>query len=123
MKRPTQSEWEILTILWAENEATAQTVNDRLNQHKQVSYTGTLKLMQLMHQKGLLERERIGRSHVYRPLINESDAKKSLLDNVVQSTFGGSASSLVMSLLGNKKVSRSEIEDIRAFLDDLEDKQ
>lgn len=123
MKRPTQSEWEILTILWAESEATAQMVNDQLNQHKQVSYTGTLKLMQLMHQKGLLERERAGRSHVYRPLIEESDAKNSLLDNVVQSTFGGSASSLVMSLLGNKKVSRSEIDDIRAFLDDLEDKQ
>ncbi|MCP8900358.1 BlaI/MecI/CopY family transcriptional regulator [Gilvimarinus xylanilyticus] len=123
MKRPTQSEWEILSILWAEKEATAQTVNDRLNQHKQVSYTGTLKLMQLMHQKGLLERERVGRSHVYRPLIEESDAKSSLLDNVVQSTFGGSASNLVMSLLGNKKVSRREIDDIRAFLDDLEDKQ
>ncbi|MDQ2076420.1 BlaI/MecI/CopY family transcriptional regulator [Marinimicrobium sp. ABcell2] len=121
MQSPTRSELEILEILWSEGEATAQTVNTRLSAAKPVGYTGTLKLMQLMHQKGLLDRRREGRSHVYVPLISEAEAKSGLLHKFIDATFGGSASRMMMQLLGNKKVSKQELEEIRRYLDQLEE--
>jgi BlaI family penicillinase repressor len=120
MANPTPSELEILEVLWDLKEATAQDVHERLNK---TSYTGTLKLMQLMHQKGLLDRRREGRSHVYFPLVQENEAKNSLLDRFIDATFGGSASQLVMQLLGNKKVSQKELDNIRAYLDKIEGKR
>lgn len=123
MYSPTPSEFEILEILWQKKEATAQLVNDKLNEKKDVSYTGTLKLLQLMHQKGLLARRKEGRSHIYVPVIKESDAKASLLDRFISTTFGGSARNLMMQLLGNKKVSKRELDSIREFLDEIEGKR
>ncbi|TVZ37312.1 putative transcriptional regulator [Alteromonadaceae bacterium 2753L.S.0a.02] len=123
MKIPTPSELEILEILWRLGEGSAQTVNDVLNEKKPVSYTGTLKLMQLMYQKGLLTRRKEGRSHTYMPTIEESQAKSSLLDRFVETTFGGSAANLVMQLLGNKKVSKKELQNIREYLDNMENKK
>lgn len=120
---PTPSELEILELLWSLGEAGAQQVNDHLNQRKPVSYTGTLKLMQLMHQKGLLDRRKEGRSHIYFPAIAEADTKSSLLDRFIDSTFGGSASKLMMQLLGNKKVSKKELETIREYLNHMEGKK
>jgi len=121
MQQPTRSELEILDILWAEEEATAQTVNDRLSQRRSVGYTGTLKLMQLMHQKGLLGRRREGRSHVYYPMIAEAQTRSNLLDKFIDTTFGGSASQMMMHLFGNKKVSQAELEEIRAYLKRIEE--
>jgi BlaI family penicillinase repressor len=117
MANPTPSELEILDILWELKEGTAQDVHDRLDKN---SYTGTLKLMQLMHQKGLLDRRREGRSHIYFPLIQEEATRSSLLDRFIDSTFGGSAGSLMMQLLGNKKVSKEEREKIREYLNKIE---
>jgi len=121
MQQPTRSELEILDILWAEEEATAQTVNDRLSQLRSVGYTGTLKLMQLMHQKGLLGRRREGRSHVYYPMIAEAQTRSNLLDKFIDTTFGGSASRMMMHLFGNKKVSQAELDEIRAYLKRIEE--
>lgn len=123
MYSPTPSELEILEILWKEKEATAQFVNDTLNEKKKVSYTGTLKLLQLMHQKGLLARSKEGRSHMYIPVVKESTTKASLLERFIDTTFGGSAGNLMMQLLGNKKVSKTERDTIRKFLDEMEAKR
>lgn len=118
---PTPSEMEILEELWKRDEATAQTIHDALGGTRSVGYTGTLKLMQLMHQKGLLDRRREGRSHVYFPLIDEQDTKNSLLNTFIDATFAGSASRMMKHLLGNKDVSRQELDEIRGYLDRMEE--
>lgn len=120
-KTPTRSEMAILDILWSREEATAQTVHESFQHTRSAGYTGTLKLMQLMHQKGLLGRRREGRSHVYYPLVEEQDTKASLLSSFIDTTFSGSASKLMMHLLGNKTVSRQELDEIREYLDRIEE--
>jgi predicted transcriptional regulator len=122
MINPTPSELEVLNILWELKEANTQTVNNRLNLKRQVGYTTTLKTMQVMFEKGLLDRRKEGKSHVYFPLIQESIAKGNLLTKFVNNTFGGSASNLMMQLLGNKNVSQDEIAQIKTFLKEIEDK-
>ncbi|KXI27088.1 BlaI/MecI/CopY family transcriptional regulator [Paraglaciecola hydrolytica] len=122
MIAPTPSELEILNILWKSGEATTQIVNDQLNLTRPVGYTTTLKTMQLMTEKGLLDRRKEGKSHVYFALSDESKTKSHLLDKIIQTTFGGSTSGLLMQLFGNKAVSQDEIVQIRAFLDGMEDK-
>src|SRR5690554_2276565 len=120
MQNPTPSELEILAILWEEKEASTATVNNKLKQTRDVRYTGTLKLMQLMHQKKLLGRRREGRSHIYYPLIAAAETQSTLLDRFIDTTFGGSTSRLMMQLLGNKKVSNDELEKTRSYLDQVE---
>ncbi|WP_339724477.1 BlaI/MecI/CopY family transcriptional regulator [uncultured Paraglaciecola sp.] len=122
MINPTPSELEVLNILWGLKEANTQTVNDRLNLQRKVGYTTTLKTMQVMAEKGLLDRRKEGKSHVYFPLIQESVAKDNLLTKFVNNTFGGSASNLMMQLLGNKSVSQDELTQIKTFLKEMEDK-
>lgn len=122
MINPTPSELEVLNILWELQEANTQTVNDRLNLQRKVGYTTTLKTMQVMTEKGLLDRRKEGKSHVYLPLIQESVAKGNLLTKFVNNTFGGSTSNLMMQLLGNKNVSQDELVQIKAFLKEIEDK-
>ena len=97
MINPTPSELEVLNILWELQEANTQIVNDRLNLQRKVGYTTTLKTMQVMAEKGLLDRRKDGKSHVYFPLIQESIAKGNLLTKFVNNTFGGSASNLMMN--------------------------
>lgn len=120
MTTPTPAELEILQVLWLLSEAKVQTVNDKLSEIKPVGYTTTLKTMQIMEQKGLLGRTKDGKSHIYFPLIAQADTQSSMLDRLLQSAFGGSKSQLVMQLLGNKKASKEELEEIKAFLDNLE---
>ena len=117
---PTPAELEILQVLWQLGEAKVQTVNDQLSQIKPVGYTTTLKTMQIMEQKRLLGRNKDGKSHIYFPLIAQTDTQSSLLDKLLQSAFGGSKSQLVMQLLGNKKTSKKELDEIKAFLNNLE---
>lgn len=123
MKIPTPSELELLHILWKKREAKVQEINDILNKSKASGYTTTLKLMQLMYQKELVGRRLEGKGHVYFPLVEEGKTKGSLLSRFVESTFGGSSASLVTQLLGNKKVTKKEIEEIRHYLDQLENKK
>ncbi len=120
MTTPTPAELEILQVLWLLGEAKVQTVNDKLSEIKPVGYTTTLKTMQIMEQKGLLGRTKDGKSHIYFPLIAQTDTQSSMLDRLLQSAFGGSKSQLVMQLLGNKKTSKEELDEIKAFLDNLE---
>jgi BlaI family penicillinase repressor len=122
MINPTPSELEVLNILWELTEANTHTVNARLNLQRQVGYTTTLKTMQVMAEKGLLDRRKEGKSHVYFPLIKESIAKGNLLTKFVDNTFGGSTSNLMMQLLGNQNVSQDELLQIKTFLKEIEDK-
>ncbi|MDC8831010.1 BlaI/MecI/CopY family transcriptional regulator [Alteromonas gilva] len=122
MVTPTPAELEILNVLWKTKEATTQTVNTQLNLQRAVGYTTTLKTMQIMVEKGLLDRRKEGKSHIYFPLIQESEAKGNLLDKFVKSTFGGSASRLMMQLLGKHDVTQAEIDEVKAFIKEMENK-
>jgi BlaI family transcriptional regulator, penicillinase repressor len=120
---PTRSELEILQVLWQHGPSTVRFVNDTLNEQKrEVNYTSTLKLMQIMVDKGILARDESSMKHVYRPAQEEHKTKSFLLERFVDSMFQGSASSLMMQLLGNKKTSRKELEKIRQLLDKLNNK-
>ena len=120
MTTPTPAELEVLHVLWQFGEAKVQSVNDKLSEIRPVGYTTTLKTMQIMEQKGLLGRKKDGKSHIYFPLIAQADTQSSMLDKLLQGVFGGSKSQLVMNLLGNKKVSKKELSEIKAFLDSME---
>ena len=122
MQTPTPSELEILNVLWELKEATTQTVNSTLNTERKVGYTTTLKIMQLMTQKGLLDRRKEGKSHVYFPLLEQAQTQGNLLQKFVKNTFGGSSSNLMFQLLGNKDVSQDELTQIKTFLENMEDR-
>ena len=114
---PTKSELEILQVLWEHGPATVRFVNDQLNAKKRaVQYTGTLKLMQIMAEKGILKRDESNMKHVYKAVLEEQKTKGFLLERFVDSMYNGSASNLMMQLLGNKKTSRKELDAIRELI-------
>ncbi len=118
---PTKSELEILQVLWKHGPSTVRFVNDTLNEQKRaVQYTSTLKLMQIMAEKGILKRDERSMKHIYFPAMEEQKTKNFLLDRFVDSMYNGSASSLMMQLLGNKKTSKKELEAIKEMLKKLE---
>ncbi|MBI9071555.1 MAG: BlaI/MecI/CopY family transcriptional regulator [Melioribacteraceae bacterium] len=121
--KPTDSELEILQVLWKFGPSTVRFVNDKLSVLKEVGYTTTLKLMQIMSEKKLLEREKDGRSHVYKAVIEENSTKNVLLDKVLETAFQGSASGLMMQLLGNKKTSQDELDKIKELIKNFEEKK
>lgn len=126
-KKPTESELAILQVLWTHERATVRFVNEVLNSHrmateKPIGYTTTLKIMQLMAEKQLLQRDESGRSHVYEAMISEQETQQRLLNRFVEKTFKGSAMKLVMQALGNHEASSEELQQIRDFLDELEGK-
>ena len=120
--RPTEAELEILQILWKHSPCTVRFVNDKLNDKKEVGYTTTLKIMQIMFDKDILKRDESKRSHLYSPAAKETETQSLLLDKFLQTAFAGSAMKLVMQALGNHKASKEEISRIREFLDNLESK-
>lgn len=119
-QKPTESELEILQFLWKQGEASVKEINDAQNLQKKVGYTTTLKIMQIMLEKGLLDRREAGRSHIYFPAIEKENTQKDLLERFVDSTFAGSAMSMVMSALGNHKASKDELDAIKALIHKLE---
>lgn len=116
-QEPTKSELEILQVLWANGPSTVRIVNNELNeQGRAVQYTSTLKLMQIMAEKGLLTRDESEMKHVYAAAVEETKTKGILLDRFVGNIFNGSPSSLLMQLLGNKKTSKKELEAIKELI-------
>lgn len=120
-QKPTDSELEILQILWKEGPATVRLVNDQLNTQRTVGYTTTLKIMQIMYEKGFLSREKEGKTHIYQAEVQQSEAQKHLVDKLLDTAFQGSATQLVMQALGSRDTSQEEIDEIRRFLDGLDD--
>ena len=120
---PTAAELEILNVLWEKQPLTVKDVHEKLSESKEVGYTTTLKIMQNMHGKGLLSREPNGKSHLYTAVYKQEETQGKLLDRFLESTFSGSASSLVMQLLGNKKTSKKELDEIKRIIDQMENEQ
>ncbi len=118
--KPTDSELEILQVIWAHGPVSVRFVNEELNRRKQVVYTTTLKLMQIMTEKGLLKRSEKGRKHIYDAVLKEGETKTLLLDKLVKTAFGGSAMELVMQALGNHQTTPDELEDLKALINKIE---
>lgn len=118
---PTKSELEILQVLWEMGPSTVRSVNDELLKQKDVNYTTTLKLMQIMADKGILQRDESQMKHIYSVVEEEQKTKAHLLDKFVESMYKGSAGKLVMQLLGNKKASQQELQEIKDLLKKLEE--
>ena len=117
---PTKAELEILNVLWLHGPSTVRFVNDTLNEQREVNYTSTLKLMQIMADKGILKRDESQMKHIYHVAEEEQKTQSHLLDRFVDSVYQGSANKLVMQLLGNKKASKEDLASIRAILDKLD---
>jgi predicted transcriptional regulator len=118
---PTKSELEILQVLWDIGPATVRSVNDELQKQKEVNYATTLKFMQIMAEKGMLIRDESQMKHIYSVAEEEQKTKSHLLDKFVDSMYKGSASKLVLQLLGNKKNSQQELQEIKDILKKLEE--
>jgi predicted transcriptional regulator len=120
--KPTESELEILQIIWFKKEATVREVHDTLAKKKTVGYTTTLKLMQIMFEKGLLTRNTDTKSHLYEAAVSQDKTQKLMLNKVIDSLFLGSSVDLVMQALGNKKTSKKDLDQIRKYLKQLDKK-
>ncbi|AII52875.1 MULTISPECIES: BlaI/MecI/CopY family transcriptional regulator [Hymenobacter] len=118
--KPTDSELEILQVLWQHGPSTVRFVNDQLSQKREVGYTTTLKILQLMLDKVLVLREDDSKTHVYRAAVREEETQGLLLDRFVDAAFGGSAMKLVMQALGTRSTSSDELAQIRGLLNEIE---
>ena len=117
--RPTESELEILQVLWNEQSATVRTVHEELLKTKDAGYTTTLKLMQIMNEKGLVRRDDSVKTHIYQPAVSKEKTQKHLLGKMINTLFGGSATELVIQALGNHKANDIELEEIQKLLTEM----
>jgi BlaI family transcriptional regulator, penicillinase repressor len=115
--KPTESELEILQIIWRRGQCSVRDVHDELAQSKEAGYTTTLKLMQIMHDKGLVERDTTAKTHLYKALISREQAQQGALDKILSTVFKGSTADLVIQALGQHRASKDEIDAIKNFLD------
>lgn len=120
--RPTDSELEILNILWEKGPSTVRDVHEVLERSKEAGYTTTLKLMQIMHDKKLLIRDETSRSHIYTANISQQKTQGQLVKKFIDNVFNGSASQLVLQALGNHKANRQELDEIKQLLAEMEKK-
>lgn len=123
--KPTESELQILQILWQDGPSPVRYVNDLINEKRDtdkkiVGYTTTLKLMQLMLEKGLVERDTTTRTHIYKALVDETTTQQNLVDKFIDTTFRGSAMKLVMQALGNHEASKEELDEIKKLIAKME---
>ena len=117
--QPTERELSILRILWDNGPGTVRVVNEQMNKDRTTGYTTTLKLMQIMTEKGLLARDKTRFQHIYKPAISEEKTQKQLVGDLLERAFSGSAEKLVMRALSAKKVPAEELSKIRKMLDKM----
>ncbi len=114
--KPTDGELEILQVLWKKQSATVREVHETILETKDAGYTTTLKLMQIMFEKGLVTRDSSGKTHIYQPAVSKDKTQALLVNKMIDSVFAGSSAQLVMQALGNHKASKEELEEISNFL-------
>jgi len=117
--KPTESELEILQVIWERGSASVRDVHEELAKVKDVGYTTTLKLMQIMHEKGLVKRDDTFKTHIYQSATSKEKTQKHLLGKMIDNLFGGSPTDLVIQALGTHKASPEELEEIQQLLDNL----
>lgn len=117
--RPTESELEILQVLWNEKAATVRTVHEELLKTKESGYTTTLKLMQIMFEKGLVTRDESSKTHIYQPVVSREKTQKQFVNRMIDTLFAGSSSELVMQALGGHNASEEELNRIQELINQL----
>jgi len=117
--KPTESELEILQVLWDKGTASVREVHEELSKTKDAGYTTTLKLMQIMHEKGLVKRDSSIKTHIYQASVSKEKTQKHLLGKMIDTLFGGSSTQLVMQALGDHKASAEELEEIEKMIIEL----
>jgi predicted transcriptional regulator len=118
--KPTEKELEILQILWENDAVSVKDVHESLGGETTNGYTTILKLMQIMHEKGLVSRERSGKLHLYKAELSQESTQKQMVDKMIDTVFQGSAAQLVLSALGHNRSSKEELLEIRKYLEKLE---
>ena len=119
---PTESELEILQVLWAHGPSSVRQVNELLNEKRDVGYTTTLKIMQIMTDKGLVTRDTKTRTHIYHSAVKEGETQRTLLNNFIQKTYRGSSMRLVMQALGQQEATPDEIAELKKLIEELDNK-
>jgi predicted transcriptional regulator len=114
--KPTEGELEILQVLWNKQSATVREVHDEILKAKEAGYTTTLKLMQIMFEKGLVTRDSSSKTHIYQPAVSKENTQTLFVNKMIDSLFAGSPAQLVMQALGNHKASKEELDEITNFL-------
>ena len=117
--KPTEGELEILQVLWDRQSATVRDVHEELSKLKDSGYTTTLKLMQIMFEKGLVTRDSTNKTHIYQPNVSKEKTQNLFLNKMINNLFSGSSAQLVMQALGNHKTSKEELDEIRNYLNSI----
>ena len=120
--KPTESELEILAVLWEKKSATVREVHEELARLKDCGYTTTLKLMQIMFEKELVWRDASSKTHIYKAAVTREKTQKLFLTKMIDNLFAGSSTDLVMQALGSKSTSEAELDKIQTLLDELKKK-
>lgn len=122
INKPTPAELEILTVLWKKETATVRDVYEVLNQRKPTVYTTVLKLMQIMYEKGLVERDSSNKAHIYRARQPQMETQQNLVSDLLEKAFRGSALKLVQHVLETKPASAEDLAEIRRLITEAEEK-
>jgi predicted transcriptional regulator len=118
--KPTDSELEVLALIWQQGALTVRQIHDQIKRSRDIGYTTTLKIMQIMFEKGMLSRSKQGKTHLYNAVESQQKTQDGLVNKMVKTVFHGSAKDLVMQTLGSAKTSKAELEEIRTYLNKLE---
>src|SRR3990170_3894466 len=117
--KPTEKELEILQIMWKKGAVAVKDVHNSMGGKEQNGYTTILKLMQIMHEKGLVTRQKSGNLHLYKAVASQEYTRQFIMDKMIRTVFQGSAMQLVMSALGTKRSSPEELSEIKRYLEKL----
>lgn len=117
---PTESELEILQVLWQNGPSSVRKVNEILNNKREVGYTTTLKIMQIMTDKELVGRDTSQRTHIYHALAQEKDTQGNLLDSFIEKTYRGSTMRMIMQALGNQETSKKDLKVLKDLIEKIE---
>ena len=117
--KPTESELEILQVLWNKESATVREVHEEILKVKEAGYTTTLKLMQIMFEKGLVTRDSSNKTHIYQPAVTKEKTQRLFLNKMIDVLFSGSSAQLVMQALGNHKSTKAELQEIKDYLNNI----
>jgi predicted transcriptional regulator len=118
LPRPTDAELAILRVLWDDGPATVRRVHEAMVGDRETGYTTTLKLMQIMAEKGLVTRDESSRTHVYAARVSRDRTQRQLVNDLIERAFGGSAAALVLQALSAQPTSEEELGEIRRLIDD-----
>lgn len=120
---PTESELEILQVLWANQPATVRQVHEQINEKREVGYTTILKQLQRLFDKKVVERELKGKTHYYRAIPKQAEVQQNLFQRFVNSVYQGASMKLVMQALGQANTTPEELEELQKWIESQKKQQ